>query len=61
MGNMKTLLTKRYIAVDLEKWIATLIDIIDKALRKTDEEVKVAASLSILISIQFGQFSEIYF
>ncbi|VDP11756.1 unnamed protein product [Onchocerca flexuosa] len=55
MGNMKTLLTKRYIAVDLEKWTATLTDIIDKALRKTDEEVKIAASLSVLISIQFGE------
>uniref|UniRef100_A0A1I7VDR6 IFRD domain-containing protein n=1 Tax=Loa loa TaxID=7209 RepID=A0A1I7VDR6_LOALO len=55
MGNIKTLLTERYIAVDLEKWISTLIDIIDKALRKTDEEAKIAASLSALISIQLGE------
>uniref|UniRef100_A0AAF5PH92 Interferon-related developmental regulator N-terminal domain-containing protein n=1 Tax=Wuchereria bancrofti TaxID=6293 RepID=A0AAF5PH92_WUCBA len=55
MGNIKTLLTEKYIAVDLEKWTATLIYITDKALRKTDKEAKIAASLSILISIQLGE------
>lgn len=55
MGNIKTLLTEKYIALDLEKWTATLIYITDKALRKTDKEAKIAASLSILISIQLGE------
>ncbi|MCP9265971.1 Interferon-related developmental regulator 1 [Dirofilaria immitis] len=55
MDNIKTLLTERYVAMDLEKWTAILIDITDKALRKTDEEVEVASSLSALIAIQFGE------
>ncbi|KAK6110526.1 Interferon-related developmental regulator (IFRD) family protein [Brugia pahangi] len=55
MGNIKTLLTEKYIALDLEKWTTTLIYITDKALRKTDKEAKIAASLSILISIQLGE------
>lgn len=59
MGSIKKLLTKRYIT--LEKWTATLVDIIDRALRKTDEEAKIAASLSVLVSIQLGQFYEIQF
>ncbi|VDK81141.1 unnamed protein product [Litomosoides sigmodontis] len=53
LGHIKTLLTKRYIALD--KWTFTLIDITDKALRKTDEEARVAASLSVLISVQLGE------
>ncbi|CAG9534157.1 unnamed protein product [Cercopithifilaria johnstoni] len=53
VSNIEILLTRRYIA--LEKWAATLIDIIDKALRKTDEEAKIAASVSILVSIQLGE------
>ncbi|VBB26768.1 unnamed protein product [Acanthocheilonema viteae] len=39
VSSIKTLLTRRYIA--LEKWSAVLIDITDKALRKTDEEAKL--------------------
>lgn len=45
----------------LDKWTFTLIDITDKALRKTDEEARVAASLFVLISIQLGWFYEIQF
>uniref|UniRef100_A0A915PX93 Interferon-related developmental regulator N-terminal domain-containing protein n=1 Tax=Setaria digitata TaxID=48799 RepID=A0A915PX93_9BILA len=55
MSNIRTLLSLRYVAADLEKWTTTLIAIIDKSLRKTEEEAKIAASLSALTSIQLGE------
>ncbi|VDN05399.1 unnamed protein product [Thelazia callipaeda] len=53
--SIKKLLTEQYIAMHLEKWSLTLIDVIDSALRRSDEEAVVAASIVSVISIQLGE------
>lgn len=55
LDNLKIILTKHYMADEIEKWKATIVDVIEKALRKTDEESLRAALLAALVSIQLGE------
>lgn len=47
-------LTRCSVADELNSWKATLIDVIEKGLRRTDEELSRAAVLAALVSLQLG-------
>lgn len=55
MDNIQLMLTKHCIAEELDRWRTTIIDLIEKALRKTDEEAYRAALLAALVSLHLGK------
>uniref|UniRef100_A0A914ZHN1 Interferon-related developmental regulator 1 n=1 Tax=Parascaris univalens TaxID=6257 RepID=A0A914ZHN1_PARUN len=54
MDNIQLMLTKHCIAEELDRWRTTVLDLIEKALRKTDEESYRAALLAALVSLHLG-------
>ncbi|PAV72487.1 hypothetical protein WR25_05899 [Diploscapter pachys] len=55
LRHLQLALTSRYIPDWVEKWKETLVDLVAKNLRKTDEETVIAAYLLALISIQINE------
>lgn len=51
------LLRKEYIGMDLLKWKSTIIDVIDKFLKKGGDEGVRAANLAALFSLQLGYYA----
>ena len=51
---LRRLLVGSYMADELSNWKTTILDVIEKALRKTDEELVRAAVLAALVSLQLG-------
>ncbi|VDK55600.1 unnamed protein product [Anisakis simplex] len=54
MNNIQMMLMKNYMIEELEKWTVTVMDFIEKTLKKTDEEAYRAAVLLALICLQLG-------
>ncbi|VDM38686.1 unnamed protein product [Toxocara canis] len=54
LDNIQKMLMKHCMTEELERWRSTMMDVIEKNLRKTDEEAYRAALLAALISIQLG-------
>uniref|UniRef100_A0A0N5A7V5 Interferon-related developmental regulator 1 n=1 Tax=Syphacia muris TaxID=451379 RepID=A0A0N5A7V5_9BILA len=54
MDILRRILMRCSIADELMNWKSTILDVIEKALRRTDEEICAAAVLAALVSIQLG-------
>lgn len=55
LRHLQFALTSQYLGEIVVKWRSTLIDLIAKGLKKTDDELIVCASLLALVAVQVGE------